>query len=209
MATRQYLAWIVAAACVASVGCASCMTNNMGCGCGVPVDCGCEVVCGCPEQIDCGCPEQIDCGCPEQPACGCADPSCGMYSEECVGCTSCGSGVYRGGGLISRMRRAIRGSYGGMGGCGAGGCGSEVYWSEWHNDPPCDCDHCDGGPCEYPGCSSCNAPTVARNWGGHRRSQIASRIRQEDLNLYSDDEFRFEEEDLEYLGSGKYQSIRR
>jgi hypothetical protein len=32
----------------------------------------------------------------------------------------------------------------GCGGCcDCGGCSSELYWSEWHNDPPQCCDPCD------------------------------------------------------------------
>jgi hypothetical protein len=31
----------------------------------------------------------------------------------------------------------------GCGGEGCGGCSSELYWSEWHNDPPRCCDPCD------------------------------------------------------------------
>jgi hypothetical protein len=27
--------------------------------------------------------------------------------------------------------------------CGCSGCDSELYWSEWHNDPPRCCDPCD------------------------------------------------------------------
>jgi hypothetical protein len=27
--------------------------------------------------------------------------------------------------------------------CGCTGCNSELYWSEWHNDPPQCCDPCD------------------------------------------------------------------
>jgi hypothetical protein len=27
--------------------------------------------------------------------------------------------------------------------CDCGGCSSELYWSEWHNDPPQCCDPCD------------------------------------------------------------------
>jgi hypothetical protein len=37
----------------------------------------------------------------------------------------------------------IRGVFRPLFGCG--GCDSELYWNEWHNDPPRCCDQCD--PC--------------------------------------------------------------
>jgi hypothetical protein len=54
--------------------------------------------------------------------------------------------------------------------CGGGSCGcsGEVYWSEWHNDPPRCCDPCNScgqwvgpsagcGGCGCGGCNSCDS----------------------------------------------------
>jgi hypothetical protein len=44
---------------------------------------------------------------------------------------------------------------------GCSGCDSELYWSEWYNDPPRCCDPCDchgnwTGPGPSTGCGCCN-----------------------------------------------------
>jgi len=113
-------------------------------GCTGPMN-GCEPACGCSEA-DCGC--EASCGCGD----GC-EPSCGCGCPPKVGCLRTLSRI------CGRMRDAI---------CGGGSCGcsGEVYWSEWHNDPPRCCDPCNrcgqwvgpsagcsGGGCSSGGCS--------------------------------------------------------
>jgi hypothetical protein len=59
--------------------------------------------------------------------------------------------------------------------CGSGSCGcsGEVYWSEWHNDPPCCCDPCNRcgqwtGPsagCGCGGCGGCGSGNCGCNGG--------------------------------------------
>jgi hypothetical protein len=41
--------------------------------------------------------------------------------------------------------------------CGCTGCDGELYWSEWHNDPPRCCDPCD-----------CHGNWVGGGHGGYR-----------------------------------------
>ena len=138
--------------CEPSCGCSdpSCGCSEPDCGCSDP-SCGCgEPSCGCGEP-SCGCGEP-SCGCGE-PSCGCGEPSCGCGEPSC-GCDDiCCSGG--GGGLMDRCSRA--GSrFAKWFGCN--GCSGEIYWSEWHNDPP-GCEPCDccgnwiGGAGGY--CPSC------------------------------------------------------
>lgn len=120
-------------------------------------DCGnCQgpKLCPCtgPECSDGSCGIGPGCGCAE-PACGC-DVGCGMES----GCTiGCGDGACGGGcgdvcgcdkptcGVLYSVKYAL----GSVAGCvlspffACGGCDGELYWSEWHNDPPRCCDPCD------------------------------------------------------------------
>jgi hypothetical protein len=51
-----------------------------------------------------------------------------------------GEGVLNG---LDCIASEIRGVFRPLFGCG--GCDSELYWNEWHNDPPRCCDPCD--PC--------------------------------------------------------------
>jgi hypothetical protein len=126
------------------------------CGCTGPENC-CEPACGC----GCGDSCEAGCGCEASCGCGCGDccePSCG-----------CGCGPKRSGcggfvGACGRMCSAL---------CGGGSCGcsGEMYWSEWHNDPPRCCDPCNrcgqwvgppsGNPCGCGGggcgCDSCGS----------------------------------------------------
>ena len=86
-------------------------------------DSGCHCVKGGPCRVACG--DVPDCGCPEdgyEPACGCEGVGCG----NSVG--SAGAGC----GLCSWFSRLW----------GCPGCSGEIYWSEWHNDPP-GCEPCD------------------------------------------------------------------
>ncbi|MEM6330634.1 MAG: hypothetical protein AAF790_10335 [Planctomycetota bacterium] len=84
---------------------------------------GCGPSCGC-EEPQCGC-EEPACGC-EEPACGC-EPACGGDG----GCGQACGGKKR---LFGRLLSCFS---------GCGGCDKELYWSEWHNDPPRCCDPCD------------------------------------------------------------------
>jgi hypothetical protein len=101
-----------------------CSCGQMGCG-----DC-CEPACGCGDCCEpaCGCGETCE------PGCGCGDP-CGHECncegrpcclKNCGFCTTCGH-------LLGALTSC----------CACSGCSSEVYWSEWHNDPPRCCDPCD------------------------------------------------------------------
>ncbi len=105
--------------------------------------------CGCSEPA-CGCAEP-GCGC-EEPACGCGgDPCCGdtCCGDSCCDTVGCGCGVgsnlFYGVRCITREVGQIFTPFCGLiGGCtSCGGCDSELYWSGWHNDPPCCHDPCD------------------------------------------------------------------
>jgi hypothetical protein len=108
-----------------------CSTMHCGDGCreygspyaGMKYDCDCESCgpnCGpsCGEYA-CGCAEEYECGCAEESSCAC---ECG---DNCGG--KC---------------RQSRSRWSGLFGNGCNGCG-EMYWSEWHNDPPVCCEPCD------------------------------------------------------------------
>lgn len=139
-----------AVGCGEPVGCGSCVGGRehaferWDCGpCDGPRICYCTGPCGGCEGPSCGCAEPA-CGCAE-PACGCAEPACGCAEPAC-GCESpcgCGSAVGCCGcgllGIFKPVGRAIGAV------CGCGGCDGELYWSEWHNDPPRCTDPCD--PC--------------------------------------------------------------
>lgn len=92
----------------------------------------CGPCCGCPS---CGC-EEPECCCEEH--CGCGD----ACEKKKLGCCL--------GNLLSRFKKKDKGCGDccdacdeGCGPCGSGGCDREVYWSEWHCDPPRCCDPCD------------------------------------------------------------------
>ena len=127
------------------------------CGCG---DC-CESGCGCEASCGCG----TDCGDCCEPSCGCGDCGCKKKTGCCTGFfAACG-----------RMCSAV---------CGGGSCGcsGEVYWSEWHNDPPRCCDPCNRcgqmgrphagrggcgcarGGCSPGGCGSCDSCGPSGCW---------------------------------------------
>ncbi|MEN0111334.1 MAG: hypothetical protein AAF805_11485 [Planctomycetota bacterium] len=100
---------------------------------GPSCDPGCEPACGCAEPA-CGC--EPDCG--VEPGCGCGAVG---------GCSGCGCRV---GENIAFGLRSIGAEFGRLlrplglhCGAGCGGCDGEVYWNEWHNDPPRCCDPCD------------------------------------------------------------------
>lgn len=116
------------------------------CGCGCEPDCCAEPAC-CAEP-DCCCePEccaepaccaEPDCCC--EPDC-CAEPACGC--DDCCDACGCGDGCKLH--LLGRIKQRLGGIMGKcLGGCcGCGGCDGEIYWNEWHNDPPRCCDPCD------------------------------------------------------------------
>ena len=87
----------------------------------------CQSGCGFPDGLnggECG----VECAAPVASSCGCG--SCGSPHAGATygGCWSPGADLIRG---IDRL----------LGGC-CNGCG-ELYWSEFHNDPPDTCDPCD------------------------------------------------------------------
>jgi len=160
--------------CEPSCGCSSCcepcdcgsycvdgrsfagQSYNCGCHSYLPT-CGCTGPSCCPEpSCGCGCGDCCDTGCCCEPCCGCSsccEPSCGCSSSCKKG--SCCSGLFR------ACRRMCGGLYNGLCG-GSCGCSGEIYWSEWHNDPPCCCDPCNRcgqwtGPsgCGCGGCGNC------------------------------------------------------
>jgi hypothetical protein len=117
MLNRSSLAAALAACCLLAAGCQTAM--NCGAGCRPSMafqkyDCSCDGVCG--------------------PCCGgakCGAPSCGASScsDTCTGgCDSCDGN-----------QGPLRDALGAI--CGCTGCG-DLYWSEWHNDPP-GCEPCD------------------------------------------------------------------
>jgi hypothetical protein len=93
--------------------CQSPCTEGCG-GCGDP-GCGCEASCGC------------------EPSCGCGSCSSCDTNECCLDGLCFGSCCGRFLGLVDKLC--------GNGGCN--GCSGEMYWNEWHNDPPMCQDPCD------------------------------------------------------------------
>jgi hypothetical protein len=136
-------------------------------GCGSDVGCGCEPTCGCGGG--CGCDGRQyggqtftccnDCGPPLSPCvgpdCGGCEPSCGCGCGDSCGCGDCGCEPACGCGSSCDCNGGCCSSECGFGQCcgriigllnkccGCSGCDSELYWSEWHNDPPRCCDPCD------------------------------------------------------------------
>ena len=113
------------------------------------------------------------CCCDAGPSC-CAEPSCcsedlccddGCCGDACcdeVGCcdtcgNGCGCGFRRGWGVWwGCFRDECRRLCGPLNWCGCGGCDGELYWHEWHNDPPRCCDPCND-------CGDWVGPSVANN----------------------------------------------
>lgn len=94
--------------------------------------CGCEIGCGCEDEccVDPGCCAD-DC---------CADPCCG--ADACGDVCGCGDCCRPGAACLYNVKYALGKLFGGLVGCcGCSGC--DVYWNEWHNDPPRCCDPCD------------------------------------------------------------------
>ncbi len=175
--------------CGSSCGCGDGCEPGCGCGCGCEPSCGCGCGCGCDGRQfagqtfnccnSCGppicpCTDCGGCGCGvDSSTCGCGcggccEASCGCGCGDCCeptcgcGCgDSCDCGPSYGGccfgsccgrllGLIDRCC------------CGCSGCSGDMYWSEWHNDPPCCHDPCDcygnwsGGGCGCGGGGCCS-----------------------------------------------------
>jgi hypothetical protein len=102
---------------------------------------GCNAGCG----DACGCAGTCEPGCGCEPACGCVPSgrSCSRRQCTCGGlffASWCGRVV----GSVDRF-------------CGCTGCDGELYWNEWHNDPPRCCDPCD-----------CHGNWVGPVYGGYR-----------------------------------------
>jgi len=196
MMTRITMMLVLAVTCAAHTGCA-CMNgcgsygnSNYGCAsCGMP-----EASCCCPDVASCGCPEAscccpdggcdiASCGLPEASCC-CPDASCGLPTGGCDTCTTgvgCGSPVVGQCRLIQRICNAFRG----RSSCN-NGCSSEAYWSEWHNDPPCDC-------------PSCSPHASGGGRGPYYSSAARRRSRLSQQGVDFGDELRFAEQDSEAL----------
>jgi hypothetical protein len=153
-------------------------------GCCAPAgECGecCEPACGCGQCGECCEPA---CGC--EPGCGCGDACRDCDNSSCC-LKRCGFGSW-----IGHVLGAVCKP------CGCNGCDSEMYWCEWHNDPPQCCDPCDRcgnwigpgagyrapydhpyAPSEYTDGAYANsaapkrATAVARNMPVQQRGQIA------------------------------------
>ena len=168
--------------CEPACGCNSCCEPCCGCGSGCYANgrqyAGQVFHCGCQSRVPwCPCREygggdgQGGCGC-GTPCGGCCEPACGCSScgEPCCGCgTGCGS--WCGNGTACCPRKCClkncgfcRACWGFVNAltccCPCSGCGGEVYWSEWHNDPPychdpCNCNNEWVGGCGGCGCGSC------------------------------------------------------
>lgn len=83
-------------------------------------DKGCGPACGC--EPGCVAAPACEPGCECDEPCGCGS-TCGDANCECR--------------LLFKLRCLVRGVF------GCAGCDGELYWSEWHNDPPRCCDPCD------------------------------------------------------------------
>ncbi len=190
MLTRFTFTLILAAVSTASLGC-NCTggLRSLGGNCDYVGDscpsCGmAEASCGCSDVATCGLPE-ASCSAPEAASCGIADASCGIadascgIADACSGDTcstvvGCGSPVVGQCRLLRRIRNAL---------FRYPGSNSNIYWSEWHNDPP-----------SSGGCQSCG-PQASSGSGGEyyssasrRRSQLSKR------GVNFGDELRFAEE---------------
>jgi hypothetical protein len=93
---------------------------------------------GFQELASCGCAEEpcelSSCGCAEEP---CELPSCGCAEEPCD-TMGCGNRI----GCKKQTCSWWKKLAGCLQLCDCAGCGGELYWSEWHNDPP-GCEPCD------------------------------------------------------------------
>ena len=151
-------------------------TNCYGDGCGT---CGCDVPCGSGcWGVPCGPACGPACGPPCDPCCDtCSDPCGDACCDACPApcCSACGDPCYDpcwgGCGLLSSLFQPFAWS-----GCDAG-CG-EVYWGDFHGDPPDCCDPCDdcanwtGRGCATGGCVAGGCATGGYA-GGHSGNRVA------------------------------------
>ncbi len=177
--------------CEQSCGCDNCCEPAGGCGDCCEPSCGCGSGCfangrqygGQCFHCDCksqapwcpcrGCDGDCQSGCGDccEPACGCA--SCG---EPCCGCGS-GCATWGGSGTACCPRKCCLKNCGFCHAlweivdvchccCPCGGCNGEVYWSEWHNDPPYCHDPCNNcGQWVGPSCGGCGCNGGSCNGG--------------------------------------------
>lgn len=144
------------------IGCRDSACNGS---CGSDASCGCDADCSCDPSCECDAVDGrafagqtwtccSECGPPicrctgpghcGQQGCGCAT-ACEGDGRSCPQCGCCfGDCCGRVVGLVDRF-------------CGCTGCDGELYWSEWHNDPPRCCDPCD-----------CHGNWVGPGHGGYR-----------------------------------------
>jgi hypothetical protein len=204
--------------------------TGCGCGCACEAGCGCEQGCGCEPACGCGtgcyangrqyAGQKYRCGCESHvPICpctgcdgcgqGCCEPACGCgCGSACEPACGCGSGCEP-----CRYHKCCLKHCGFCSGCGyvvsalccgnsSCGCNGEVYWNEWHNDPPrcqdpCNCNGNWIGPSSAPygcgpnGCgpyggyfggpyganSSTNQPAVAQNSRPNQSRQMRTAAR--------------------------------
>lgn len=159
--------------CGGQVGCSGPVGCGVEPGCGLDPACGCASSCGLdgrsmagqkwcgdgscgpirPLINVCTGPDCGSCGC--EPGCG-VEPGCGC--EPTCGVGGCGDICGTGGGCpvaenvafgFHAIGSEFRRLFAPLGLCclcgsGCGGCG-ELYWSDWHSDPPVCCDPCDHG----------------------------------------------------------------
>ena len=175
--------------CEPACGCGGCCEPACGCGTGCfpngrqyagqTFDCCCETRTPiCPCVGSCGGCCQPSCGCGDccEPTCG--EPACGC-SSCCSPCGGCGTGcaTWCGSGTANCPRKCCLKNWGFCSPCGhivdaickctpCSGCSGEVYWSEWHNDPPCCQDPCNQcGQWTGGGCGSCGGGSCGCNSG--------------------------------------------
>lgn len=133
------------------------MACGGGVGCGLACEPACGPACGPAVCEPCGPTACEPCGPAACAACGPAAcgpdcGGCGMCAQACgpdCGCGHCGGLVGAGVGLLGGIYRALH-PPGWCGGCG------EIYWSEFHSDPPDCSDPCDRyGNFTDGGCTTC------------------------------------------------------
>ena len=199
---RAFLAGLLAAAVASSTGCCQtlhefiyspfgpgtlCDTTHCG-----PGQCGCQPF---GPAANCG----VECDC--SPACEapCGD-SCGASSGPCDSCGPCDTGGPCGPsgacdpcGSYGNCRGPLTFVLGlfhpATWGCGAG-CG-EVYYGDFHGDPPDLCDPCDrmgcwtGGGCSTGGCSTGGCSTGGCSQCGSAPMTAQSRVMSESERVVS------------------------
>ncbi len=136
------------ASCGVADTCASCGVADYGPGCGVADTC-----------ASCGVADY-------DPSCGVADASCGV-ADGCGSGVGCGTPVLGNGRVLQRLRNLI---------CGVGYGGSETYYSEWHSDPPSQCENCDRHG-NYTGGSQYNGANRRRRYITEQHQNLSDELR--------------------------------